>query len=130
MIGQDLTVTGTKRVGKDAIERMCRLAGLVPARRETLQEHDVFIADGFCAKPHETFRRFGVEPGEFPFGCYATIFWTAKGEDLVDIGIPLFFDAFHDPSYDKATKHRARLNRASEEAKGFLARKAKNAKPH
>ncbi len=112
---------------KAFIERVCANAGLQPARREKICGHDVLIADGFSAEPHVTFRRFGVDKGEFSWGCYATIWWIAHG-DKIEIGVPMMFDAFHNPEYDAKTKKLARVNTALKEAAGFLKRREKVAK--
>jgi len=104
---------------KDPIEAMCRRAGLVPARRETIQGRDVFVADGFALLPHVTFRRFGVDEHDFPTGCHATIWWAARGEDRFDVGAPMFFEPHHDPEYDHKTKRQARINTALKQAAGF-----------
>lgn len=112
-------------LNKETVERMCRAAGLAPERRETIRGRDVFVCDGFSAKPEVTFKRFGVTPGEFSFGAYCTIFWIAKGEDFFEVGSPMIFDAFHNPEYDIATKKKARINTALREASGFLATRKK-----
>jgi hypothetical protein len=110
-------------MNKDVLERCCLAAGLVPERRERIRDHDVFVADGFAARPDVTFKRFGVTKGEFPFGAYATIWWTAKGEDKIDVGCPLLFEAFHDPQLAWNMKQKARINTALLEAHGFLKRR-------
>lgn len=98
---------------------MFRQAGLVPELRQLIGDQEVFIGDGFSAPPHRFFDRFGVKADEFPFGCYVTFWWLAKDEKL-DTGHPLFFDAFHNPEYDTATKKKARINTALKDAQGFL----------
>lgn len=110
---------------KSNIERMCRDAGLTPEKREPFEGMDIFVADGFVAQPHVTFRRFGIESGEFPFGCFATLWWTAYGEQKFDVGRPIFFNAFHDPQYDKETKKRARVNTAVNDARDFIRQRNK-----
>lgn len=106
-------------MNKDKIETMFRRAGLVPEKREKVGDYEVFIGDGFSAPPHHAYTRFGVGPDEFSFGCYVTFWWVAKDEKL-DTGHPLFFDAFHNPEYDTATKKQARINSALKDAVGFL----------
>lgn len=87
---------------------------------------ELYIADGFTANPHEAFWRFGIDKGEFPFGCFVTMWWTAKGEDQFDIGVPLFFEAFHNPELPgQDVKKMARINTAIKEASGFLKRRKK-----
>lgn len=110
------------KLTKEAMERNCRAAGMVPEKRETVQGYDIFIADGFSGTPHYHFARFGVEKGEFPFGCFATLWWIGKDEEL-DIGRPILFDAFHNPEMDKDTKRIGRINRAMQDAVDFLRRR-------
>lgn len=118
-------MTEALRTGKDKIERMCRAAGMAPADRRKVGDYDLLIADGFSLPPHRVFRRFGVEPNEFPNGCYVVIAWLMKGEERMFLGTPIVFDAFHDPAYDKASKRRMRLNRAESDVKAMLKRMRK-----
>ena len=104
---------------KHAFEQACRKTGLTPARRETVRGREVFIADGFSSQPHVSFKRFGVSKGEFPQGCYATIWFASKDEDM-DIGHPIFFDPLHNPEYDLRTKKMARVNTALKDASHVL----------
>ena len=112
-------------IGKNKIESMCRNAGMLPVKRGNINGVEVFIADGFAAKPHITFRTFGVDKGEFPFGCFATLWWVSKGDEKLDIGQPLFFDAFHDSGYSPEGKQTGRVNAAMKEAEKFLDRRKK-----
>lgn len=112
-------------IGKQKIERMCRDAGMIPVKRGTVRGAELFIADGFSAPPHHNYRRFGVEATDFPFGMFATLWWVSKGDEKLDTGQPLFFDAFHNPEYAKADKQRARINSAIKEADTFLQRRKK-----
>ena len=112
-------------IGKSKIETMCRAAGMVPAKRARVDGAEVFVADGFSAPPHFAYRRFGIGPEQFPFGMFATLWWASKGDEKLDTGQPLFFDAFHDPQYSPEGKKRARINTAMKEAKSFLARRKK-----
>lgn len=107
---------------KQAFEETCRKAGMTPAHRTKFHSTEIFVADGFSFNPHTKFARFGVEKGDFPLGCYATMWWVAKDDDL-DIGQPLFFDFMHDPEYDLGTKKMARINSAVQEAAAFLKRR-------
>lgn len=110
---------------KSKIERICRNSGMAPAKRETIDGAEVFIADGFSPPPHFNFRRFGVEPSEFPFGMFVTLWWVSKGDEKLDVGQPLFFDAFHDKQYTGPDKRRARIATAVNEARSFLDRRRK-----
>ncbi len=107
---------------KDVMERICRAAGMRPEKRTRHGDYEIFIADGFSLPPHKAYRRFGIEPEDFPMGMYCTLWWTGMSERL-DTGQPLFFDAFHDNQYDQATRKAARINRALKEAQGFLERR-------
>lgn len=112
-------------IGKGSIERICRSAGMLPAKRDKIDGVEVFIADGFAANPSVTFKTFGVESKDFPFGCFATLWWVSRGDEKLDTGQPLFFDAFHDSQYSPASKKLARINTALQEAAAFLKRRKK-----
>lgn len=107
-------------IGKDKIERICRDAGMTPAKRDNIEGAEVFIADGFSLPPHRAYRRFGIGPKQFPTGMYATLWWVSRGEDKLDIGSALFFELLHDPQYSGADKKRGRINAALKDAKDFL----------
>lgn len=100
------------------IERMCRNAGMRPEIREKIGNIDLFIADGFSLPPHRWFKKFGVEPEDFPFGMYATLWWVSKKEDHLDVGQPLFFDKMENSKL-------ARINAARKEARLFVERRKK-----
>lgn len=111
---------------KDKIERMVRESGLVPQDRRKVRDYDLLLADGFSLPPHRVWRRFGIDEGEFPRGCYVTFWWLMKGEDRLFVAVPLFFDVGHNPEYmDSETRRRARLNRAQQEAESFVKRLGK-----
>jgi hypothetical protein len=110
-------------IDKEVIERCCRLARMTPEKRARVGEHDVFVADGFHPQPFPAFERMGVKENEFPMGCYATTWWTAQGEDKVEMGTIFFCEPFHDPGYTVETKKQARINTALREAEGFLKRR-------
>ena len=107
-------------IGKNKIERMCRNAGMKPVRRDNLEGVEVFIADGFSLPPHQNYRRFDIGPLDFPKGMYVTLWWASKGDEKLDAGQPLFFDAFHNPEYANGSKKVARVNSAMAAAKSFL----------
>lgn len=112
---------------KNSIERICRTVGLVPEKRTRVRDAEIFVADGFSTPPHSAFRRFGIEPTDFPGGCFVTLWWISKQDEQLDTGQPLFFDLFHNPEYSGATKKLARINTAMREADGFMKRR-KNAR--
>ena len=108
------------KLNKKNVERMCREAGLFSARREVIKGYDVFVSDGFSAKPSVTFKRFGVDPGDFSWGAWCTIWWVARGDDHFEVGRPMLFDAFHNSDYDFHTKRQARINSALLDARDFI----------
>lgn len=107
-------------LGKTKIERMCRAAGVVPVKRATVMGREVFIADGFSARPHETFKRFDVEQNDFPFGAFGTFWWIFDTEDKMSMGRPLFFDAFHDSGHTVESKQNMRIASAIKDAEHTL----------
>lgn len=115
-------------LNKSSVEDMCDRAGIKPSYRGGVHGVDVFICEGFSMTPDVTFRRFGVGRGEFPWGCYCTIWWVARGEERFDVGMPMFFDAFHNPELDLEGKKIARRNRALDDVTRFITqrKKAKN----
>ena len=115
----------SREMTKRRIEAMCRNAGMRPESRTNIGGAEVFIADGFSAPPHFNYWRMGVEPTDFPFGMYATMWWASKGDEKLDIGQPMFFDAFHNPEFSKDDKRRARVNAAMKEAQSFLQKRKK-----
>lgn len=112
-----------KLTGKAKIEKMVRDAGLTPQSRRSVRDYDLLLADGLSLPPHKHWRRFGIDPGEFPRGCYVTFWWLMKGEDRLFIAGPIFFDINHNPEYiDPETRRRARLNKATKDAQTFVKR--------
>jgi hypothetical protein len=89
-------------------------------KRDNINGVEVFIADGFSSAPHITYRKFGINDGEFPFGCFVTLWWVSCGDEKLDTGQPLFFDAFHDSQHSLEGKKLARINTALLAAKKFL----------
>ena len=77
---------------KDQIEKAFRAGGAAPVLREKMGPYDLFMADsGLSHPPHFRFQRFGIEPGDFPRGMFATIWWLGMDEKLL-IGRPMFFE--------------------------------------
>lgn len=107
-------------LGKTKIERMCRAAGVIPCDRKTVNGREVFIADGFSARPHETFKRFAIEHGDFPFGAFGTFWWIFEGDEKLSLGRPLFFDAFHDTGHTAESKKKMRIAAAIKDAQQLL----------
>lgn len=115
---------------KHKIESICRLAGMVPAARANINGAEVFIADGFSAPPHINFQRFGIEPTDHSFGMYATLWWVSNGDESLDVGQPIFFDAFHDSRYSTEDRKRMRISAARKAAEEFLVRWRAKVKAH
>lgn len=108
---------------KEKIEAMVRAAGLRPESRRHVRDFDLLLADGFSLPPHGAWGRFGVDPTDFPLGCYVTFWWLMKGEERLFVASPLFFELGHDPQYiDTVVKKRARLNAAEKTAREFVGR--------
>lgn len=110
-------------MNKEKLEKIFRTGGVSPIDRVSLGKQDVFIGDGFSLMPHNAYRKFGVEPDEFPGGMYVTWWWLGKDEKL-DVGRPLFFDAKHNPEYSREDRQQARVNAAVKEAKQFIEMRA------
>ena len=110
------------KLNRSVVEKMMDAAGLVPEGKLEYRDREIYIADGFAAHPENTFRRFGCEPGEFPFGCYCVMWFIAKGEDFFELGRPMLFDAMHDKDkkWSLPDKRRARINSAIKEAKAHV----------
>lgn len=104
---------------KDGLERVCRNAGMTPEKRQSFGDYDLYVADGFSSIPGIVYRRFGVEPDDFPNGAYATLWWIGQGEKLL-VGLPCLFDAFHDLNLPADTRKSARINRALKDAEEFV----------
>jgi hypothetical protein len=108
------------RLTKDSLARMCAGAGMQPEIRTHYRHFDVFIADGFTAHPEVTLRRFGVGPGDFPFGAFVTMWSVAKGEDHIEVASILTEDAFK--GHGEQAK-RDRLKAALYKAGEFIAKR-------
>lgn len=109
-------------MNKEKMEHVFREAGVTPALRQNAGDYDIFVGDGFSLMPHRLYRRFGVEPTEFPKGMYVTWWWVGKDEKL-DVGRPLFFDWAHDAEYSADDKKNMRILKAVDEANKFIIRR-------
>jgi len=112
-------------LNKDIAARMCAAARMQPVKKLNFRNREIFIADGFSSIPHITFKRFGVDPLDFPNGAFCTIWFVAKNENFFEVGAPLLFDKFHDPVISHGNKQRARVNKALSEAQTFMLRREK-----
>lgn len=109
---------------KDELAARLNKAGLAEALRVSHRDGEIFVAEGFFRDPPPNLD--GVARlkwlAEHPSGYYQTVWFWAKGEDHVQLGPVLVFDALHDiERLPLADRQRARLNRAVREAQGFLA---------
>ena len=95
------------------MERMCRAAGLEPASRDKVGQHEIFVADGFSKSPGISFQKFGASIGDPP--AYITLWFASKGMDDLDIGRALFFE-----EKDNTGGKRGRINAALKDAKESL----------
>lgn len=111
------------KLTKASVEKMLANAGAAPADRRRFMGTDVLLSDGFVSDA-EKLRRFGASKTEFPLGCFCTMWWIAEGE-RIEIGRPLLFDWMHDPQYDDASRKKARINRAFDDAKRFIEQRKK-----
>jgi hypothetical protein len=109
------------RLDKAKIESICNAAQLRLERRQSIGEYELFIAAGESKPPHIRYQRFGVEPEEFPDGCFVTMSWLMKDEDQLYIAWPTFFAQNHDRYLTDAGRHQARINRAIRDAEEHLA---------
>jgi hypothetical protein len=95
---------------KHDIERVFSSVGIKPVDRLTIDGEEVFIADGFVAPSlinNGYLIKFKVEPGEFPLGCFMTVWWTQQNKGVGSIA---FYDALHDPGYSPEEKAKMRVN--------------------
>lgn len=114
-----------KPIGKQKFERMCSAAGMQAVRRENINGADVCVADGFSATPHVTFKKFGIEEGQFPYGCYGTFWIDFANDDKLNWGGTLFCDAMHDSGHSLEAKRNMRVNAALADARETIARRKK-----
>lgn len=122
-------------IDKAKAEEISKAAQLTLERRQRIGDYELFIAAGESKPPHFRYQRFGVEPDEFPEGCFVTMAWLMKGENKLLIAWPTFFKKNHDPYLSEAGKKLARINRAIRDAEDHLAARARarrrlNAKPN
>lgn len=109
-------------MNKAKIERKCREAGLPPAHKGEVDGVEVIVADGYVSPANlHKFRKLGVEKGEYPLGCYCTIWWIMQSDDRYVVARPIFFEWNHDTGYDQASKKQARINTAMKEAGELIA---------
>jgi hypothetical protein len=108
------------RIDKAKAEEISTAAQLTLARRQRIGDYELFIATGESKPPHIRYQRFGIEPEEFPEGCFVTMSWLMKGENQLLIAWPTFFKKNHDPYLSEKGKERARINRAIKDAEEHL----------
>lgn len=100
-------------------ETIFRKLGVSPEKKVTTRDGEIYVAEGYVAEASK----------DFPFGFYRTIYIVARGEDMLDYGPELLFDALHDgdKGWDMNTRKTARINTAINEAKAFLKARSRNA---
>ncbi len=102
---------------KSDIERVFSDIGIKPVHRTRIAGEEVFIADGFIPPSlidKGYLIKFKVEPGEFPFGCFLTLWWTMQHKGIGSVGV---YDALHDPGYSPEEKKKMRVATIIEMAK-------------
>lgn len=103
-------------ISREKLEESFRNAGLELIAREKVGDYVLFMGDGFSQSPHIKWRRFGVDPGDFPAGMFVTFWWLGKdvGDTVkLHIGRPAFFDLTE-------FRKNERLNAARKDAKNAL----------
>lgn len=113
------------RLDRTKIEGIMNAAQLRLEKRERIfaamnEPYELFIAAGESSPPHLRYQRFGIEPTDFPLGCYVTFAWIMKGEDELVLGIPAFYEKNHDPKLPESAKKQARINRCHADAMDFF----------
>lgn len=104
-------------IKKEDFERMCRKADMAPVMKGNFAHGEVCIADGFTKHPVRNFgRAFGVERGDFPSGCYATV-WALFQDEVFVVADAVFFDPLHDLAM--ASRQDGRVRVAMERAEKF-----------
>lgn len=94
-----------------------------PVWRGFTERYELFIAAGESMPPHFRYQRFGIEPTDFPSGCYVTFAWLFKGEDQLVLGIPAFYEKNHNPELTEESKHSARISRCRRDAMDYLSKR-------
>jgi hypothetical protein len=95
---------------KREIEKAFSQVGINPVHRTTIDGNELYIADGFISPAliNAGFLiKFSVNPGEFPFGCFLTMWWSDQHKGIGSIAV---FDAMHDPGYSPDEKIKMRVN--------------------
>jgi hypothetical protein len=113
------------RLDRSKIEGIMDAAQLRLELRERVwaalaEPYELFIAAGESKPPHLRYQRFGIDPTDFPLGCYVTFAWVLKGEDQLVLGIPAFYEKNHNPELTDEGKKQARINRCKEDAMEFF----------
>ena len=108
---------------KSDIERVFSSVGIKPVHRTKIDGNEVFIADGFVSPVlinKGYLIKFKVEPGEFPFGCFLTLWWTDQHKGVGSVGV---YDALHDPGYSPEEKLKMRVATIVQMAKNDFKRR-------
>lgn len=97
---------------KSTLEKSFDQIGVKPVARHRVYGYDILFGDGFVAKPYPALKKFGVEEGEFPHGCYVTCWLWHTEDDKVGLGLPIFFDPMHDISQPLNWRRERRIDEA------------------
>lgn len=109
------------RLDRSKIEGIMNEAQLRLEKRERIfaalnEPYELFIAAGESKPPHIRYQRFGIEPTDFPEGCFVTFAWILKDEGELVLGIPAFYEKNHNPELPETAKLTARVNRCRSDA--------------
>lgn len=99
-------------MNKSQFEQALDATSIRPAYRTQLNGQELFVADGFIAPAQlQYLTRFGVKATseEYPFGCYATIWYAPRRVGWCGICV---FDAMHDPVKSQEAKQSLRIKAA------------------
>lgn len=111
-------------MNKQQFELALDATSVKPVHRENINGQEVFVADGFISPSQLKYLdKFGVSATdkEFPYGCFATIWYAEAKIGLCGIAI---YQAFHDQGSVEA-KAQMRIKSAVVLARNDLAKRRK-----
>ena len=98
-------------MNRRAWEAVCRHWDCRPVERVESKDGTILIAEGYVEPTRD-------KP-EYPWGYYKMLWAIDRGKMCE--GGELEIQAFHDPLMDQATKPRARINAAVQQARAYIA---------
>jgi hypothetical protein len=110
---------------KDEFDVALTQSPVKPVFRTHVGDRELFVADGYVPPQHLKYLdRFGMPatPDEYPFGCFATIWYCESRIGLCGI---VLCDAFHDPGHSHEAKAYMRIKTAVEMARRDMNRRQK-----